>query len=126
VDDTADRASRKLSVDGEEGFTLKLGESGLLLRKGDRRVSMPYAAISSAGLERRPRYSRTVRNLGIVLLVAVGLGAVLLAIYYLAAHDVLVLLFKGKEYQLSGDRALLDNVRSRILKGRAGVLDSSE
>jgi predicted nucleic acid-binding protein len=125
-DDTAGRASRELSVDGEEGFKLRLGESGLSLRKGDRRVSMPYAAVASARWERRHRYSRTVRNIGIVLLVAVGLGAVLIALYHLTAYDALVLVFGGKEYQLSGDRELLEKVRSRILKGRAGAMDSSE
>jgi phosphonate transport system permease protein len=49
-----------------------------------------------------------------------------LAIYYLTAYDALVLVYGGKEYHLSGDRAFLENVRSRVLKGRAGVADSSE
>jgi hypothetical protein len=119
-------ARQRLAVDGEDGFSLRLGETGLALRKGDRHVSLPYAGVDSAGWERRHRYSRTVRNIGIVLLVAVGLGAVLIALYYLAAHDALVLACGGKEYQLSGDRELLEKVRSRILKGRAGVMDSSE
>lgn len=119
-------ARQNISVDGEEGFSLRLGETGLALGKGDRHVSLPYARIDSAGWERRHRYSRTVRNIGIVLLVAVGLGAVLIALYYLTAFDALVLASGEKEYQLSGDRALLEKVRSRILKGRAGVMDSSE
>jgi hypothetical protein len=121
-----DLAAPKLTVDGEGGFSLRLGESGLALRKGDRHVSIPYAKITSAGWERRHRYSRTVRNIGIVLLVAVGLGAVLIALYYLTAFDALVLEFGDREYQLSGDRALLERVRSAVGKGRAGVSDSSE
>jgi hypothetical protein len=119
-------ARMKIAVDGEEGFSLRFGESGLSIRKGTRHVGMPYARVSSAAWERRYRYSRTFRNIGIILLVAVGLGAVILAIYYLTAFDALVLKHGGTEYQLSGDRALLDRVQSRIMKGRAGANDSSE
>ncbi len=119
-------ARRKLTVDGEEGFSLRLGESGLALHKGDRRVSMPYAKVSSAAWERRYRYSRTLRSIGIVLLVAVGLGAVLIALYYLTSFEALVLVFGGKEYTLSGDRDLLERVQSAVRTGRAGVADSSE
>jgi len=119
-------APPKLTVDGEDGFSLRLGESGLSLRKEDRHVSMPYSKVSSAAWERRYRYSRTLRNIGIVLLVAVGLGVVLIALYYLTSHEALVLGYGGKEYTLSGDRALLERVQTRIGKGRAGSSDSSE
>jgi hypothetical protein len=119
-------ARQTLSVDGEEGFSLRLGESALALSKGARHVSMPFAKITSASWDRRYRYSRTVRNIGIVLLVAVGLGAVLIALYYLTASDALVLAYGGREYQLSGDRALLQRVQSAVRKGRAGGSDSSE
>ncbi len=116
----------EITVDGEEGFSLRMGESGLSLRKGTRRVGMPYARVSSAAWERCYRYSRTLRNMGMILLVAVGLGTVLLAMYYLTAFDALVLKYAGKQYQLSGDRALLDRVKSRICKGRSSAMDSSE
>jgi hypothetical protein len=119
-------ARQTLTVDGEEGFSLRLGDFGLSLRKGARHVSMPFAKISFARWERRYRYGRTLRNIGIVLLVAVGLGAVLIAIYYLSGRDALVLGFGGKEYQLSGDRPLLEMVRSAVSKGGAGDSDSSE
>ena len=119
-------ARQKLTVDGEEGFSLRLGESGLALRKGARHVNMPFAKVSSTRWERRYRYGRTLRNIGIVLLVAVGVGAVLLALYYLSGRDALVLGFGGKEYQLWGDRPLLEKVRSAVGKGRAGLADSSE
>ena len=119
-------ARQKLAVDGEDGFSLRLGESGLSLRKDERHVSLPYAKVSSSGWERRYRYGRTLRNIGIVLLVAVGVGAVLLAFYYLSGYDALVLGFGGKEYRLSGDRALLEKVRTAVGKGRAGISDSSE
>jgi len=119
-------ARTNISVDGEEGFSLRLGESGLALRKGARHVSLPYAKVSSARWERRYRYGRTLRNIGIVLLVAVGVGAVLIALYYLSGRDALVLGFGDKEYQLSGDRPLLEKVRSAVRKGSAGLADSSE
>lgn len=118
-------APRTLAVDGEDGFLLRLGGSGLALRKGARHVSMPYSEVSSASWERRYRYSPTLRNIGIVLLVAVGLGVVLIAIYYLSGQDALVIGFGGREYQLSGDRPLLEKLRGRILRGKAGVPDDS-
>jgi hypothetical protein len=119
-------ARQKLAVDGEDGFSLRLGESGLSLRKGARHVRLPYAKVAPPRWERRYRYGRTLRNIGIVLLVAVGVGAVLLAFYYLSGYDALVLGFGGREYRLSGDRALLEKVRSAVGKCRAQDSDSSE
>ncbi|MBM4248128.1 MAG: hypothetical protein FJ149_01565 [Euryarchaeota archaeon] len=112
-----------MAVDGEPGFSLNIGRSRLTLRKADRRVRMPYDGITLDGWGRRYRYSPTIRTIGIALLPVLGAGAVLLALYYLSGYDALFLKFGGREYPLSGDRALLERLRRRIRGRRAGPPD---
>ena len=114
------------SVDGEEGFTLKASESHLLLRKADRHVRIPFNEITSADWRKRQRYGRTLLWMGIALLIAVGFGAVLLAIYYLPSYEALVITYDGKEYAVSGERARLEGLQARIRRDGTGVARSPE
>lgn len=105
---------------------MKASESHLLLRKGDRQVRMPFSEITSAAWGKRPRYGRALLWMGIALLIAVGFGAVLLAIYYFTGYEALVIAYDGKEYAVSGEHARLEDLQARIRRGRAGSADSSE
>lgn len=113
-------AGGRVAVDGEQGYSLSMGASHLSLRRAERRVKLPYDGTSSGGWGRRYRYGPTLRTLGIALLPVLGVGAVLLALYYLSGYDVMVLKFEGREYPLSGDRALLEKVHRRVRGVGAG------
>ena len=70
---------------------------------------------------KRPRYGRTLLWMGLALLVAVGFGLVLLALYYLATCEELVISYECKEYAVCGERSALEDIRSRIPRSLAGA-----
>ena len=118
-------ARQLVSVDGEEGYTLRTGEGHLALRKGDHHVRIAYAEVSSVSWAKRHRYGRLLLWLGIILLLAVGTGVILILLYYLSAYDALVIAAGGRDFALNGDRAVLEDLQRRIRTGRAG-LDKEE
>ena len=85
-----------------------------MLRKGPKRVRMAFGEMASISSGRRPRYGRTVFWMGVALLPALGLGAILLAIYHFTARDALIIGFRKRRYALSGDEKTLNIIREAI------------
>jgi hypothetical protein len=115
-----------VSVDGEEGFTARLHGTGLVLRKGDLYVRIPPGEVRSAVWSRRDRYPRLLFRIGIVLLVALGLGVVLIALYYLSRYEALVITSGDREYALFGDRAGLEKIQKALRTRRSGAADEEK
>lgn len=106
-------------MDGEEGFSAVLSREGLVLKKGDMRVEMPRSRIRSAKYVRTYRYGRALLVIGAALLVAFGLGAALIALYYLSKEEALVLRYRRRDYVLTGERAALSRIRGHVLPRHA-------
>ena len=98
----------------------------ILLRKGPKKVRMPFSEISSVQRGRRHRYGKTMLWIGITLLPALGLGAIPLAIYYSSGYDALVIGYHRRKYAISGEERALRIIRERIGRNRKDLDTSSE
>jgi len=116
----------RVSVDGEEGFNVRLDDGALELRKGPKKVRMAFPEISSFSRGRRPRYGKTMFWIGIAILPALGFGAVLLALYYFSARDALIVGYQKRKFALSGDERTLRIIRDGIGRQRRDIDTSSE
>lgn len=116
----------RVEVDGEKGFSGMMENGALLLRKGPKKVRMPFSEISSVARGRRHRYGRTMFWIGIALLPALGLGAIPLAIYYYSGYDALVIGYHRRKYAISGEGRTLRVIRERIGRNRKDLDTSSE
>lgn len=108
----------RVAVDGEEGFSARLEDGALVLRKGPKRVRITFPEMASVSRGRRHRYGRTMFWIGIALLPALGFGAVLLAIYYFSAQGALIIGFRKRKYALSGEEKTMRIIHEGIRHNR--------
>lgn len=113
-------------MDGEKGFSARMDEGALELRKGPKKVRMPFSEIASVARGRRHRYGRTMFWLGVALLPALGLGIILLGIYYQSGYEALVIGYHRRKFALSGDAAALKRIREGIGRSRKDLDTTSE
>lgn len=116
----------RVAVDGEEGFLVRLDPGALVLRKGPKRVSMPFGEMASIRSGRRPRYGRTMFWIGVALLPALGFGTILLAIYHFTRQDAIIIGFRKRNFALSGDEKTLGIIRDAIGHERPDMKMSEE
>jgi hypothetical protein len=112
-------AAAKVEVDGEPGFSVKMAPGVLGLRKGELHVRMRKDRIKSVSWEKRYRYGKLMLYIGIALLVALGVGLLLILLYRSSRYDALVIKYGKGRYGLSGDRELLERVRLYIEEGKS-------
>jgi hypothetical protein len=116
----------RVAVDGDEGFSVRLDDGALELRKGPKKVRMAFPEITSFGRGRRPRYGKTMFWIGVAILPALGLGAILLAIYHFSSREALIVGYQKRKFALSGDERTLRIIRDGIGRNRRDIDTSSE
>jgi hypothetical protein len=116
----------RVEVDGDKGYVARMGNSALELKKGPRRVSMPFSEITSVSRGKRYRYGKPVLWMGILLLPVLGVGAILVALYLVSGYDVLVICYRRRKYALSGKGAALRRIGEALKRRRPDIDASAE
>ncbi len=86
----------------------------IMCKKGDSRIRIPFMDTESCVWTNVLALDRSVLRLGIILTFALGIGLIVLAIYYYLKVRALDVMTKEKEYVIVGKSEKLQEIKDKI------------